>query len=133
MRDHWKTFQLISPVVIDQNAFILLLWTIYSPSLIQRMLYYLGHDVFMESVSYIKHVVSVTLAPLWILVGEILHHVMESHQLRIQLFHAQLVVFHNLYELDLLQLEQLFLPTKDFLGEVPRKHLVAGHIVLIQS
>ena len=130
MRDDWQRLDLIGPVVTDKDSFLLHVDALHRMSLLQRVLDNLGKDFFVEGVGDVEHVLSIALPAFWVLVREVLRHILKLDQILVEMLDGQLIKLDHLDELDFLKLHELLITLEHLLRKIPGEHLVGWHIVL---
>ena len=130
MVDHGKGPEFLDPMVAHQDRFISHVVRFNCVSLPQSMLNQLLHNVLVERVCHVEHVLSVASSALGILGWEVIGHRGELDELVVKGLHRELVVLDHRDELNLPQLQQLLLAPEHILGEILGEHLVGRHIVL---
>ena len=66
-------------------------------------------DALMQGIRNVEQVVSVALSSFWIRAWEVVFHMLERHELVIEVLDRQLVVLRNLHVVDVLLLQELLL------------------------
>jgi len=87
-------------------------------------------DALMQGIRNVEQVVSVALSSFWIRAWKIVFHMLERHELVVEVLDRQLVVLRNLHVVDVLLLQELLLIREDLLGVVLGEHRVWAYIVL---
>jgi hypothetical protein len=87
-------------------------------------------DALMQGVSDVEQVFPVALSPLRIRGREVVFHMLERHELIVEVLDRQLIILRNLYVVDVLLLQELLLIREDLLGVVLGEHRVRAYIIL---
>ena len=94
--------------------------------MINELLHYSG----VQGVRHIEHVVSVATTPFWIRAGEVLLHVLQGHQLLVEVLDGELIILRHNDHLHVLLPDEQLLLSEDILGVVFGEHRERAYIIL---
>ena len=95
MVDHGKGLEFLDPMVAHHDCFILHVVCFNCMSLLQSMLNQLLHNILMECVCHVEHVLSVASSSFGILGWEVISHRSELDELVVKGLHRELVVLDH--------------------------------------